>query len=98
MVKRLGSFQRKTRHKIRAKTYREKGKLSVSRYFQKFEEGEKVGLKICAQVQKGRFHARFHGLTGTVNGKKGACYAVEIHDMNKKKTLYVHPIHLKKLS
>tara|TARA_Y100000310_G_C20428785_1_gene690354 strand:+ start:360 stop:650 length:291 start_codon:yes stop_codon:yes gene_type:complete len=95
MVTRIGTKQRKTRHKFSVH-YRAKGKISVSRYLQEFTDGDKVNLKINGNVQKGRFFPRFHGLTGTVNGKKGACYGVTIKDGGKKKLLYVHPIHLTK--
>lgn len=93
MVKRLGTKQRKTRYKFK-KPLREKGKLSLSRYFQEFKKGDLVGLKINSSVQKGWFFPRFHGLSGKITGKKGACYCVEIKDGDKKKSLYVHPIHL----
>lgn len=95
MVTRIGTKQRKTRHKFKL-NLRERGKLSLSRYFQEFKDGDKVGLKVFSGVQKGRFFPRFHGHTGTIVGKRGFCYAVKIKDGGKEKTLYVHPIHLKK--
>ena len=96
MVKRIGSTYRKSKFKIQ-QTIRERGKIPLSKYFKTFTTGEKVGLKIQGNVVKGRFHPRFHGLTGTATGKmKGVCYEVQIHDGNKEKTLYVHPIHLLK--
>jgi len=96
MVTRIGTKQRKTRHKFK-RSIREKGKIPLSQYFQEFKAGEKVNLKINSSVQQGRFFPRFHGLTGTITGnKKGACYEIQIKDGNKQKTLYVHPIHLKK--
>ncbi len=96
MVTRIGTKQRKTRHKFK-QHYRNKGKVPLSKYFQEFASGDKVNLKINPNIQKGRFFPRFHGLTGTITGnKKGACYEVNIKDGGKKKVLYVHPIHLKK--
>ena len=95
MVTRTGTKQRKTRHKY-TQSVRKKGKLSISKYLQEFVDGDKVNLKIHPGVQKGRFFPRFHGLTGTVSGKKGSCYGVKIKDGNKKKLLYIHPIHLNK--
>ncbi len=63
-----------------------------------FQAGEKVGLKLQGNVVKGRFHPRFHGLTGTITGElKGVCYEVQFQDGNKEKILYVHPIHLLKV-
>jgi|SRR3989344_52329 len=94
MVTRIGTKQRKTRHKL-LRNYREKGKLSVSKYFQEFKKGEKVGLKLHPAVQKGRFYPRFHGFTGTITGKiQGSCYEVKIRDGDKEKLVLVHPIHL----
>ena len=76
---------------------REKGKLSLSRYFQEFEAGEMVNLKINSNVQKGQFFRRFHGMTGMITGKKkGFSYEVKIKDLGKEKTLYIYPIHLQK--
>ncbi|HIG93396.1 TPA: 50S ribosomal protein L21e [Candidatus Woesearchaeota archaeon] len=94
MVKRIGTKQRKTRNKLK-QYYRERGKLSLSKYFQEFALGDKVGLSLHAMIQAGRFHPRFHGLTGTITGnKKGFCVEVIIQDQDKQKTLYIHPIHL----
>ena len=96
MATRIGTRQRKSRHKL-SKHYKEKGKIPLSKYFQTFILGEKVNLKLNSSVQKGQFFPRFHGLTGTVTGEmKGACYEVKIKDGNKQKMVFVHPIHLKK--
>ena len=93
MVKRIGTKMRKTRY-IYKKNYRAKGKISLSRYFQELEQGDKVSLRTDSGVHKGWPYRRFHGFTGTVTGKRGACYAVAIRDGGKEKTVYVHPIHL----
>ncbi len=95
MVTRIGTKQRKTRHKFK-RNIRDKGKIPLSQYFQEFKEGDTVNLKINSNVEKGRFFPRFHGLSGVVTGKKGFCYQVQIKDGGKEKTLYIHPIHLKR--
>ena len=63
MVTRIGTKQRKTRHKFKG-AMRQQGKIPLSEYFQSFEEGDKVNLKIHPNVQKGRFFPRFHGFSG----------------------------------
>ena len=78
------------------KTRREKGKLSLSRYFQTFEDGQRVLLKAEPSIQKGLYFLRFHGKTGTITGKKGRCYEVSIKDFDKTKKLIVHPVHLRR--
>ena len=96
MVKRIGGFRRKTRHKLK-KTVRTKGKLRLTRYFQDLKEGDKVLLQADSAVQKGMYHPRYHGKAGVVQEKRGACYRVIIKDFNKQKLLTVHPVHLRKL-
>lgn len=96
MVTRVGTNQRKTRQKFK-RHHRERGKLSLGRFFQELKVGEKVNLKIDSIIQKGRFSPRFHGLTAVVSGKQGRCYVVTVKDREKEKTLMVHPIHLNKL-
>lgn len=95
-MQRIGGARRKTRSIMR-KPLRERGKLSVSRYFQKYSEGDKVCLKAEPSVQKGIYFRRFHGKTGIIESKRGNCYNVRIKDINKEKVLIIHPIHLKKL-
>ena len=96
MTKRIGGFRRKTRHKLR-KNIREKGKLSLSRYFESFEIDENVLLKAEPSVQKGMYFPRYHGKYGRVVGKKGRCYNVVIKDGGKERMMVVHPVHLRRV-
>lgn len=95
MVQRVGGFRRKTRNKLSKET-RSKGKISLTKYFQKFNEGEKVLLLAEPAVQKGMYFPRFHGKLAIVGRQKGKCYEVMIKDGNKEKSLIVHPIHLRR--
>ncbi len=95
MVTRTGSSRRKAKKKL-TKDKRERGKLSLTKYFAKFSEGDKVVLKAEPSVHKGTYHTRFHGKQGIVKAKQGRCYAVSIKDGSKQKTLIVHPVHLKR--
>ena len=96
MVQRIGSSRRKTRSKLK-KIIRRKGKISLSRYFQSFNENDKVRLIAESAVQGGLYFPRFHNKVGIIKGKKGRCYEVMIKDGNKKKLLIIHPVHLKKV-
>jgi len=96
MVTRIGGFRRKTRHKL-SKNFRRRGKISLTKYFAEFDEGQKVQLVAEPAIQKGMYFPRFHGKVGIVCGKQGNCYQVEISDIGAKKTLVVHPVHLKKV-
>lgn len=96
MVKRIGSFRRKTRYKLSKET-RKKGKISLSAYFQAFKTGERVVLKAESSVHNGMYRPRFHGKSGIIKAKTGTCYSVLIDDKNKQKTVIVHPVHLKRI-
>ncbi len=93
MVQRIGGFRRKTRSKLK-KNESEKGKVSISRYFHSFKEGDSVVLKPEPAVQKGMPHPRFQGKSGVVTGKQGNCYKVMVKDGKMEKTVLAHPIHL----
>ncbi|MBI2541724.1 50S ribosomal protein L21e [Candidatus Woesearchaeota archaeon] len=95
MTRRIGGLRRKTRYKFR-KEIRKRGKLSLTRYMQSFNLGDRVHLALESSIQKGMYHPRFMGKTGVISGKRGRCYSVEINDFGKGKTLIVHPVHLKK--
>lgn len=95
MVRRSKGTRSKTR-KVLRKRPREKGLPPVTRVLQTFEEGEKASIIIDPGVHKGQPHRRFYGLTGTVVGKQGRAYLIEVKTGNKKKTLIVGPEHLRK--
>ncbi len=96
MVQRIGGFRRKTRHKF-SKHFKDKGKISIRRFLQELKEGEKVLLDAEPAYQKGMYFPRFHSKLAVVKGKRGECYEVQIKDGGNKKTLIVHPVHLRKL-
>lgn len=95
MVQRIGGFRRKTRYKLR-KNVRQRGKISLKNYFQRFNNGESVTLVPEPAIQSGMFFPRFQGKTGVVIGKQGECYRVQIYDGSLPKELLVHPVHLRR--
>ena len=94
MAKRIGGLRRKTRYKFR-KEKGKKGKISLTRYFQSFNAGDRVNLTVEPAIQKGMYHPRFMSKTGVIKCKRGRCYEVKISDMGKEKILIVHPVHLR---
>lgn len=70
---------------------------TVNDHFKQFEEGEKALIYINPSVQEGRVHSRYHGKTAEVTGERGESYEVKVKDKNKEKTLYIKPIHLRKI-
>lgn len=96
MTTRMDGFRKRTRRKFK-KEQSQKGKISIRNYLQKLDVGDKVSLIVEPAVQSGMYRPKFMGQIGTVIGKKGRCYQVEINDMSKRKILVVHPVHLKKV-
>ena len=96
-MKKIGSSRRKSRHKLK-KNIRTRGKISISKYMQDFESGDRVCLKTEPAVQRGIFFMRFHGRNGIVQEKRGNCYVVKISDLGAEKTVVVHHVHLVRLN
>jgi len=82
---------------LKRKRIREKGKISFTRYFQKFNGGDSVAIVRELGVQSPGFPKRVQGRTGKVIEKRGSAYVIEIKDFDMKKRFAVKPIHLKKI-
>ena len=80
----------------RRKPIRKRGKIPLSKYFQKLKEGDRVSIVPEIGLQPS-FPLRYRGLTGVVTGTRGRAYLVKIKDQKKEKTLIIEPIHLKKI-
>ena len=88
-------YRHRTRRLLR-KHVRERGavpKLSV--ILREYSIGEKVAIKIDPSFHYAMPHRRFHGLTGTVIGKRGKAYLVEVRVGNKRKIVITTPEHLR---
>lgn len=81
---------------VRRKKVRTRGKLSLSKFFQKFVKGDKVGI-VRESAMQPRFPKRLQGRTGVVEGKRGKAYIVSIKEKTKDKNYLIEPIHLKKI-
>ena len=78
------------------KKIREKGKIKLSRMFQKLKKGDNVCVKRELAV-RANFPSRIQGKTGKVEDSRGKAYIVKIRDGNKVKTFIIKPVHLIKL-
>ncbi len=78
------------------KLVRTRGKLQLSRYFQKLEEGDSVSV-VKEPSMKSNFPKRFQGRVGVIEGKRGRVYIIKIKDQSKQKKLLIEPIHLNKM-
>jgi len=80
----------------RKKSIRTRGKFSLSRFFQRFQDGDRVAVLIEKSKSFG-FPERLQGMTGIIEGKRGRSYIVRIKMMRKEKQFIIEPIHLKKI-
>ncbi|MBU2576911.1 MAG: 50S ribosomal protein L21e [Nanoarchaeota archaeon] len=78
------------------KTVREKGKLRLSRYFKKIDDGAKVAI-VTERGVRASFPKRIHGMSGKILESRGKFKLVQIKDGNKMKTFIMHPVHLRLL-
>jgi large subunit ribosomal protein L21e len=62
-----------------------------------YNVGDRACLAAEPAVQSNLYHQRFHGRSGTIVGKRGDCYELQIQDGGKQKVIIVHPVHMKKL-
>ncbi len=81
---------------VRRKKIRTRGKLQLSRYFQKLKQGDVVSV-VPERALQPRFPKSLNGRTGVVEEERGGSYLVKINDKNKEKTYIIKPIHLKKI-
>jgi ribosomal protein L21E len=81
---------------VKRKSPRTRGKISLSKYFQRFKEGDSVSI-VREKSLEADFPKRIQGTTGKIKGRRGRSYVVELKDKNKLKEFIIQPIHLKKL-
>ncbi len=81
---------------LKRKNRRECGKLSLSKYFQEFDEGDRVAI-VREHSEHPKFPERIQGLSGMIIGKRGYAYIVKIKEGGKEKVHIIQPVHLKKL-
>ncbi|MCK4718824.1 MAG: 50S ribosomal protein L21e [Thermoplasmata archaeon] len=96
MVRRSHGLRVMTRHVLR-KRPRDRGMPPVTHSLIMFETGEKASIVIDPSIHHGMPHRRFQGLTGTVMGKQGRAYVVNVKVGNAKKTVVANPEHLRKV-
>lgn len=86
--------KRKTRKKLR-KSVRDRGKLPTRKMTQELPLGSKVSIEIDPSVHRGQPHPKFYGRTGTVLGKQGRGYVINLKGENKK--VISGPEHIKRV-
>lgn len=81
---------------LKRKQAKSRGKTQFSQYFQEFKNGDKVAI-IREHSLNPAFPIRIQGLVGTVSGKRGRAYIINIKEGGLVKMHIVTPANLKKL-
>ena len=93
MPVRSKGLRSKTRHLL-LKDPRKRGLLPPNRVLAQFQPGDRVAIKLEPSQHGGMTHKRFQGLTGTVAGKQGDAFVIDVLHGNMPKTLVVRAEHL----
>lgn len=92
-MKKSKGYRSKTRRLLKKKP-REKGKIRLGKLLCEYQPGNSVVIKIDPSVQKGMPHRRYHGKVGTIVGKRGRSYVVNVTQGDAVKEIIVRPEHL----
>ncbi len=95
MAKRSKGIRNQTRNILR-KSPRNRGMTPITHSFIKYDVGEKASIVIDPGIHGGQPHKRFQGLTGTIVGKQGKAYVLQVKAGKKTKDIIIRPEHLKK--
>ena len=76
------------------KPNREKGKPKIRKILQEYPPNSQVIIKMDSSTQKSMPHKRFHGKIGTVKGKRGRGYVLEVPQGNSVKEITVRREHI----
>ena len=81
---------------LKRKRIGDKGKISFTRFFQKFKTGDSVAVARELNLKFG-YSKRIQGRTGKVISKRGSAYEIELYDLDKQKRYMIKPVHLKRI-
>ena len=90
MVAKSHGPRRRTREK-----FRKSKRMTVNAFVREFKEGSHVAIDIESGSNAGQPFRRFQGLTGTVAGRRGRAYIIQLSDCGKPKKIIANPEHLK---
>lgn len=79
------------------KSVREKGMPPITHFLREFNEGDKVAIDIDPSQHKGMPHHRFQGMVGTIVGKQGDAYLVDVKVDSLHKIIIASPVHIKRV-
>lgn len=81
---------------LKHKRIREKGKLSLGKYFQELNPGQRVAIVRNLSYKAG-FPVRLQGKTGTIIGRRGKAFVISLMNGKKEKKFILRREHIKKI-
>ncbi len=96
MVKRTHGYRFKSR-KLLVKSPRERGRPGLIRWMYEYKVGDKVVIDIDSTYVTTAPHKRYQGKVGTIIGKRGRAYLIEVYLGDKRKIVVTTPDHIKPL-
>jgi len=81
---------------LKHKRIRERGKLSLGRYFQELKPGQRIAI-VRNLSYKASFPTRLQGKTGTIIGIRGKAFIVSLMNGKKEKKFILTREHIKKI-
>jgi large subunit ribosomal protein L21e len=94
MVLTSWGFRRKTRRKLAGQM---RDKFKSETFLKEFAVGDKVVVRQNPTSQKGMPYPRYLGKVGTVTGKRGSSYVIDVRTGGVVNELQVRPEHLRKM-
>ena len=83
-----GSYSKRSRHLTK------KGRRTAMQTLRSFEKGARVRIDAFSGAKEGRPFLRFNRLIGTVTGRQGRAYMLDVRTGGKTKHLVVSSVHL----
>lgn len=77
---------------------RERGMRGLSYLLIEYKVGDKVAFDVDPSCIETAPHRRYHGLTGTIVGKRGRAYIIETKLGDKRKIIITTPEHIRSLT
>ena len=87
--------QRQGTRTVTRRNKSQRHRINIGTVMHEYSNGDRVAIVIDGGQQRGMPHRRFQGKTGTISGKQGVGWVVNLKDGNKPKTIVARPEHLR---
>lgn len=89
-------YRAKTR-RLFSKDLRKRGKIGLSKLLISYDPGDRICVNIDPSIHKGMPHSRYQGRVGTIVGKRGRSYVINVSLGERVAQLIARPEHIQPL-